>query len=48
MKVGVKFKRKIFIDILGKRNEEVQINEEGFGEFFCEAASVSVWIIKEF
>lgn len=46
MKVGEKFMGKVFIDILGKRTEEVMINENGCGEFFCEAGSVSVWIVK--
>lgn len=47
MEIGQQFAGKIFIDILGKRNEEVVINENGCGEFFCEAASVSVWVLKE-
>lgn len=48
MKIGVKFAGKIFVDILGKRSEQVQINEGGFGKFSCEAASVSVWVLKKF
>ncbi len=36
----------IYIDYLGKRNEEVTINEEGWGKFFCEGGSVSVWVKK--
>ncbi len=46
MEVGKHFAGKTFIDVLGKRSEEVLINESGFGEFLCEAGSVSVWIVK--
>jgi len=46
MEVGKHFSGKTFIDVLGKRNEEIVINEEGCGEFFCEAGSVSVWVLK--
>ncbi|RZK58547.1 MAG: alpha-amylase [Pedobacter sp.] len=46
MEIGKHFTGKIFIDILGKRNEEVIIDDEGWGEFFCEAGSVSVWVLK--
>ena len=46
MELGEKFVGKTFIDVLGKRNEEVVINEHGYGEFFCNAGSVSVWVMK--
>jgi len=46
MEIGEKFSGKIFIDILGKREEEVTINENGCGEFLCAAGSVSVWVLK--
>lgn len=46
MELGENFVGKTFFDVLGKRNEQVIINDNGFGEFFCEAGSVSVWIVK--
>lgn len=46
MEMGTAFANKTFIDILGKRTEEVTLNEMGFGEFFCNAGSVSVWVLK--
>ena len=46
MEIGKHFSGKTFIDVLGKRTEEVIIDENGFGEFFCEAGSVSVWVLK--
>jgi alpha-amylase len=47
MEMGKSFSGKLFIDSLGKRKEEVLIDENGFGEFFCNAGSVSVWVLKE-
>ena len=46
MELGEKFAGKVFIDVLGKREEEVMVNEDGYGEFFCNAGSVSVWVLK--
>ena len=46
MQVDKNFAGKTFIDVLGNRTEEVIINEDGFGEFFCQSGSVSVWILK--
>lgn len=46
MEVGTQFIGKIFIDILGKREEAVMIKEKGYGEFLCAAGSVSVWVLK--
>ncbi len=46
MELDKSFAGKKFLDVLGKRKEEVIINENGFGEFFCKAGSVSVWILK--
>lgn len=46
MEVGAQFIGKIFIDILGKREEAVKIKENGYGEFLCAAGSVSVWVLK--
>ena len=44
MEIGKKFAGKKFIDQLGNNNGEVIINKDGFGEFQCEGASVSVWV----
>jgi len=46
MEIGKGHAGSIFIDIIGGREEEVTVNEEGWGEFFCNAGSVSVWIKK--
>lgn len=46
MEMGQKFMGQTFIDALGKRKEEVKIDENGWGEFFCNEGSVSVWILK--
>lgn len=46
MEMGAGHAGKILIDALGNRTEEVQVNEEGWAEFYCNAESVSVWIFK--
>lgn len=46
MEIGKRYANKIFIDSLQKRNEEVKINKDGWGKFFCRGGSVSVWIEK--
>jgi alpha-amylase len=46
MEIDKKFAGKIFIDALGKRKEEITIDENGCGEFFCDAGSVAVWVLK--
>ena len=46
MEIGKRYAGKKFIDKLEKRNEEVQINEDGWGNFFAAAGSVSLWIEK--
>ncbi|TKC10869.1 alpha-amylase [Pedobacter polaris] len=46
MEIGKHFAGKTFVDILERRGEEVVISEEGLGEFYCEAGSVSVWVLK--
>ncbi|MGF1925811.1 MAG: alpha-amylase, partial [Bacteroidia bacterium] len=47
MDMGIEFSGKVFVDGLGNRAEEVTINEDGKGEFFCNAGSVSVWVLKQ-
>ncbi len=46
MEIGSQRKGQTFIDYLGKINDEVIIDENGWGEFHCLAGSVSVWIEK--
>lgn len=46
MEAGKQYAGKDFIDYLGCRNEIVKINDEGWGEFYCNAGSVSVWVQK--
>ena len=47
MEMGKKFAGKKFNDALNNKTGEVVINEEGWGDFNCNGASVSVWINKE-
>ncbi|MEM8900541.1 MAG: alpha-amylase [Bacteroidota bacterium] len=35
---------KTYVDFLGHRSERVTINQDGWGEFFVEGGSVSVWV----
>ena len=46
MEMGKRYFGKTFIDLLQKRKEEVKINKDGWGKFFCQGGSVSVWIQK--
>jgi len=46
MEIGKRYAGKKFIDLLGKNSSEVEINEDGWGNFFAPAGSVSVWIEK--
>jgi alpha-amylase len=43
MKMGKSFAGRIFVDHLGRIDEQITINEEGLGEFKVFAGSVSVW-----
>lgn len=36
----------VFVDMLGKRQDEVTIGSDGVGRFYCNGRSVSVWIPK--
>ena len=47
MEVGKRYSGKQFIDSLGKHPAEGEINNDGWGNFFAPAGSVSVWIEKE-
>lgn len=44
MEVGSRYAGRLFSDALGKRQEKVQIDENGWAEFHCPAGGVSVWI----
>jgi alpha-amylase len=46
MEMGNRYAGKKFIDLLGKNPAEVEINVEGWGNFFAPAGSVSVWVEK--
>ena len=42
MEIGKRYAGKNFMDMLEKNPSEVEINTEGWGEFFAPAGSVSV------
>jgi alpha-amylase len=46
MEIGKSFAGKIFLDVLKNRNEEIVVDENGWGKFLCNGGSVSVWIQK--
>lgn len=46
MEVGANHAGKTMIDALGIRKETVLIDENGCGEFYCNASSVSVWVFS--
>lgn len=47
MEIGKRYAEKKFIDMLKKNPAEVEINNDGWGNFFAPAGSVSVWIEKQ-
>jgi alpha-amylase len=47
MEIGKAHSGKTFVDMLGNIADEIQINEDGCGEFKVNAGSVSVWITKQ-
>ncbi len=47
MYVGKKYTSKKFVDLLGNRTDEIEINSDGFGHFMANAGSVSVWSDKD-
>ena len=46
MYIGKKFAGKLFVDILENCEDEVFIDDEGFGNFKVRGKSVSVWVLK--
>lgn len=47
MEMGKRHSGKIFVDVCGGRQEKIVIDENGWGEFFVNDRSVSVWIYEE-
>ncbi|UPK71760.1 alpha-amylase [Chitinophaga filiformis] len=47
MEMGKRYAGKRFKDILGRRGEEIVIDQEGWGDFLCAAGAVSVWVQGE-
>lgn len=45
MEMGAQFAGKTFTDCLGHLEHQVTIDENGWGEFLCDAGSVSVWAV---
>ena len=43
MYVGYEHRNQIYKDILGNNRQEVTIDKEGYGTFYCEAGSISVY-----
>jgi len=46
MELGKRHAGAHFIDALGKVKKEITLDENGSAEFYCQAASVSVWVNK--
>ena len=46
MYVGHRNGGKTYVDLMGKQQREVLINDDGWGEFWTNGGSVSVWIAK--
>ena len=46
MEIGARYAGKTFVDTLGKREEQVLIDENGWGEFYCPVGGVSVWVVQ--
>jgi alpha-amylase len=46
MEIGKHYSGMEFVDYLNKVESLVKINEEGLGQFKCNAGTVSVWVLK--
>ena len=44
MEIGKRYAGKTFVDLLKKHPQKVKIDENGWGEFYVQAGTVSVWI----
>lgn len=47
MEIGKRYAGRRFKDLMRKRDEEVVIDEEGWGDFLCAAGAVSVWVQED-
>jgi len=47
MEVGLRFKGTVFIDILGNNSTEVTIDDAGWGEFYVNGGSISLWVERK-
>lgn len=47
MEIGTRYAGKRFKDILGKRKEEIVVDDNGWADFLCAPGSVSVWTLAE-
>lgn len=47
IKMGSKFANRTFYDFLNHRNEEITTDSNGCTRFWCNAGSVSVWVLKQ-
>ena len=47
MHVGHEHKGEVWTDILGWEQGEVEIDEEGNGQFNCPGTSVAIWVNKD-
>ncbi len=47
MEIGSRYAGKRFYDLLGNSQEEIEIDNEGWGDFPCPAGSLSVYVLKE-
>ncbi|MGS0315249.1 hypothetical protein ACUOP4_30625, partial [Escherichia coli] len=45
--LGDNYANKTWRDFLGNRDEYVETNDQGEATFFCNAGSVSVWVIED-
>lgn len=46
MEMGSEFANKSFVDSLKHSEGMVTVNEAGWGDFYCQAGSVSVWVLS--
>jgi alpha-amylase len=47
MELGKKHARHVFVDCLGKIEQEITLDKNGGAEFYCKGGNVSVWINKK-
>jgi len=47
MELGEKHAHQVFVDCLGKIENEITLDKNGGAEFHCRGGNVSVWINKK-